>query len=97
MKTKLDVRAALKRLLQSRVKPVVDWAKNKNQLWILAGLCRPFSLMDPLAFDSIQRISNVVESVHYKTQRRGVYLSLLGAIMRQASLQQVSNQSLTSQ
>lgn len=82
LRTKREVQAVIDRLLISSNQKVGDWARNKNQGWILGGLCRPYSLMDPQGFENIQRNSNNVESIHFKTQRVGIQLTLLGAIMR---------------
>ena len=80
--TKNEIRLVFNQLLASHDKKIIDWTKNKAQLWVLSALSQPFSKMEDWAFESVQRTTNVNESVHNQTQKTGIRLSLLGAIQR---------------
>jgi hypothetical protein len=61
-------------------KEVRAWAKHKKIPWILSGINRAFSKMDPTLFTSTQRNSNLIESVHHATNTDGIGVALLAGI-----------------
>ncbi|KAM5443968.1 hypothetical protein MaudCBS49596_008059 [Microsporum audouinii] len=60
---------------------VAAWAQHKRIPWILSGLNRCFTKMDPKIFTSLQRNSNAIESNHHRINSLGIRTSLLQGII----------------
>ena len=74
--------------MKIKIKPLlikfnfIAWVKDKLVAWILSGISRPFSKMDPVIWDKTPNNTNVGEGAHANVNHDGRNLSLLSGIIR---------------
>src|ERR1700722_100011 len=73
-------------LLNHSDQHVQPWAEHKKISWILSGINRCYSKMQPAVFDSYQKNPNLIESTHHYSNLDGIGVSLLTAIQQYVSI-----------
>lgn len=59
-----------------------NWARHKQNKFIMHGLNKNLTHTNPALFAALRKNDNAVEQSHYKANARGKQLSLVAAILR---------------